>query len=36
MAMLSRSFPPRVLAAVAGTVVLFGLAGAGLAVALGL
>jgi hypothetical protein len=36
MAMLSRSFPPRVLAAVAGTVVLFGLAGAGLAVAFGL
>ncbi|THD77364.1 MAG: permease [Phenylobacterium sp.] len=35
MAMLSRSFPPRILAVVAGAVVLFGLAGGGLAVALG-
>jgi uncharacterized membrane protein YraQ (UPF0718 family) len=35
MAMLSRSFPPRILALVAGVVVLFGLAGAALAVALG-
>lgn len=34
MAMLARAFPPRVLAMVAGAVVLFGLAGAGLAVAL--
>ena len=35
MAMLHRSFPPRILAAVAGAVVLFGLAGGALAVALG-
>jgi len=35
MAMLSRAFPPRILALVAGAVVLFGLAGAALAVALG-
>jgi len=35
MAMLSRTFPPRLLALVAGAVVLFGLAGAALAVALG-
>lgn len=35
MAMLSRSFPPRILAVVAGAVVLFGLAGGALAVALG-
>jgi len=33
MAMLSRSFPPRILAMVTGAVVLFGLAGAALAVA---
>ncbi|HEX3365668.1 permease [Phenylobacterium sp.] len=36
MAMLARSFPPRILAAVAGGVVLFGLAGGALAVAMGL
>ena len=36
MAMLSRSFPPHILAVVAGAVVLFGLAGGALAVALGL
>ena len=35
MAMLHRSFPPRILAVVAGAVVLFGLAGGALAVALG-
>jgi uncharacterized membrane protein YraQ (UPF0718 family) len=35
MSMLSRSFPPRILALVAGVVVLFGLAGGALAVALG-
>jgi hypothetical protein len=35
MAMVGRSFPPRVLAVVAGGVVLFGLAAAGLAVGLG-
>ena len=35
MAMLSRSFPPRILAVVAGAVVVFGLAGGALAVALG-
>ena len=35
MAMLISSFPPRVLAVVAGAVVLFGLAGGALAVALG-
>ncbi|MFC3069079.1 permease [Phenylobacterium soli] len=35
LAMLSRSFPPRVLAVIAGAVVLFGLAAAGLAIALG-
>jgi uncharacterized membrane protein YraQ (UPF0718 family) len=35
MAMLSRSFPPRILAVVAVAVVLFGLAGAALAVVLG-
>jgi hypothetical protein len=35
MAMLSRSFPPRILAVVAGAVILFGLAGGALAVALG-
>jgi uncharacterized membrane protein YraQ (UPF0718 family) len=35
MSMLSRSFPPRILALVAGAVVLFGLAGGALAVALG-
>jgi uncharacterized membrane protein YraQ (UPF0718 family) len=35
MAMLFRSFPPRILAVVAGVVVLFGLAGGLLAVALG-
>lgn len=34
MAMLSRSLPPRILAVVAGAVVLFGLAGGALAVAL--
>ncbi|THD60204.1 permease [Phenylobacterium sp.] len=34
MAMLSRAFPPRILAAVAGAVVLFGLTGGALAVAL--
>jgi hypothetical protein len=34
MAMLYRSFPPRILAVVAGAVVLFGLAGGALAVAL--
>jgi uncharacterized membrane protein YraQ (UPF0718 family) len=36
MAMLARSFPPRILAAVAGCVVLFGLAGGALAIAMGL
>jgi hypothetical protein len=35
LAMLATSFPPRILAAVAGAVVLFGLAGGGLALALG-
>jgi uncharacterized membrane protein YraQ (UPF0718 family) len=35
MSMLSRSFPPRILALVAGVVILFGLAGGALAVALG-
>jgi uncharacterized membrane protein YraQ (UPF0718 family) len=35
MAMLSRSLPPRILAAVAGGVVVFGLAGGALAIALG-
>ena len=35
MAMLARSFPPRILAMTAGAVVLFGLAGGALAVALG-
>jgi hypothetical protein len=35
LAMLATSFPPRILAAVAGMVVLFGLAGGALAVALG-
>jgi uncharacterized membrane protein YraQ (UPF0718 family) len=35
MAMLSRSFPPRILAVVAGAVCLFGLAGGALAVGLG-
>ncbi|MBV9994522.1 MAG: permease [Caulobacteraceae bacterium] len=34
LAMLSRAFPPRILAAVAGSVVLFGLAGGALAVLL--
>jgi uncharacterized membrane protein YraQ (UPF0718 family) len=36
MAMLSRSFPPRILAVVAGAVVLFGVAAGALAVLLGL
>jgi hypothetical protein len=36
MAMLARSFPPRILAAVAGGVVLFGLAGGALAMAMSL
>jgi hypothetical protein len=36
MAMLSRSFPARILALVAGVVILFGLAGGALALALGL
>jgi uncharacterized membrane protein YraQ (UPF0718 family) len=35
LAMLSRSFPPRILAVVAATVVLFGIAAGGLAIALG-
>jgi uncharacterized membrane protein YraQ (UPF0718 family) len=35
MTMLSRSFPPRILVAVAGVVIAFGLAAGGLAVALG-
>jgi uncharacterized membrane protein YraQ (UPF0718 family) len=35
MAMLARSFPPRILAAVAGVVVLFGIAAGGLAIGLG-
>jgi uncharacterized protein len=35
LAMLSRSFPPRILAVVSAVVVLFGLAGGGLAIALG-
>jgi hypothetical protein len=35
VAMLARSFPPRVLAMVAGGVVLFGLAGGALAIGLG-
>ena len=36
MAMLWGTFPPRILAVVAGAVVLFGLAGGGLAIAMGL